>query len=358
MKRAALTALLQLAWAAPALAQMDASMPGMSMPAKNKPAAETNAARARAKTKAAASSGPSRGSAPGKSASGPRAGQGMSSMPNMSMADVQAPATGNMPGMDMPHGSSGGQREPSIPQTPPPPPPRDHAADLYYDPALMAEARSGLRQENGGGIYAKVFANILEYQPTSQGGYRWDGEAWIGDDINRLWIKSEGEGSRREGLDSAEIQALYSRAVGRYTDFQVGVRYDFKPDPSRTYATVGFETIFPYMFKVEGALFLSNKGEFLARIEGFYDILLTQRLVLQPWVELNAAAQNSPDIGVGGGLSTAELGLRLRYEIRREFAPYIGVTYNQSLGTTADYARSTGKKTGAVRFVTGIRTWF
>ncbi|MEW6449155.1 MAG: copper resistance protein B [Pseudomonadota bacterium] len=347
-----LLAAVPILWATGAAAQQMPSMPGMSMPGESQTATKPTPKNAKAKTneKTGDESGtPAARTQPANS----RAGSGMKgmSMPSGS-------GGGTMPGMKMPQSGPGMNRQqmPAIPESPPPPPPRDHAADRYYDPAMMEAARVGLKEEHGGSIYSKVMANLAEFQ--SPGGYRWDGQAWFGGDINRLVLKSEGSGTRRRGLEEAEIQALYSRAVGVFTDVQAGVRYDFKPNPSRTYATVGVQTIFPYWFEFEGALFLSTKGELLARLEGTYDLLLTQRLILQPRVELNFAAQNSPDINVGSGLSNAELGLRLRYEFRREFAPYIGVSYDQKIGRTADYARAEGEDVRAVKFVTGIRAWF
>ena len=189
-------------------------------------------------------------------------------------------------------------------------------------------------------------------------GFRWDGEAWLGGDINRLVLKSEGGGAFSSGVDSAEIQALYSRAIGPYWNVQAGVRHDFQPNPSRTYATIGIEGLAPYWFEVEGALFLSDKGDVLARAEGYYDQRITQRLILQPRVELNFSAQDVPENRIGSGLSNAELGLRLRYEIRREFAPYVGISYERKVGDTARYARADGEGVGGTSFVLGVRAWF
>ncbi|MBX9659106.1 MAG: copper resistance protein B [Nitrospiraceae bacterium] len=347
-----LLAVVPVLWAAGVLAQQMPAMPGMNMPGASQTSGKTNPKAFKAKPKGQAGDKTDKSGASTQPAS-PQVGKDMSGMKSMRMPSGSGSSA--MPGMKMPLGGSAKQM-PTIPESPPPPPPRDHAADRYYDPAAMEAARVELRDDHGGGIYSKVMANIAEFQ--SGGRYRWDGQAWIGGDINRLVLKSEGSGTRRDGPEEAELQALYSRAVGVYTDFQAGVRYDFKPTPSRTYATVGVQTIFPYWFSFEGALFLSSKGELLARLEGTYDLMLTRRLVLQPRVELNFAAQNSPDINVGSGLSDAELGLRLRYEIRREFAPYIGVSYNQKVGRTAYFAHSEGKDPGAVKFVTGIRAWF
>jgi len=290
-------------------------------------------------------------------------------------AKTQSTGSMSMPGMTMPmptvkapvepapSASPGNEPAPAtgeaeMPNAPPPPPPNDYDADRYYDPAAMAAARAILRQEHGGAGLSQVMANLAEYQARpGGGGYRWDGQASFGGDIDRFLLTSEGEGRIRQGLDSAELQALYSRAIDPYFNLRAGVRQDFAP-LGRTYATVGFQGLVPYWFDLQGALFLSTRGELLGRVEGTYDLLLTQRLILQPRVELNLAAQDTRQTHTGSGLSTAELGLRLRYEIRREFAPYIGVSYDQKVGKTADYARARGEDPAAVSFVAGIRAWF
>lgn len=236
---------------------------------------------------------------------------------------------------------------------------RDNAADRVYGVGPMNRARDFLVNEHGAVQLSKVMLNIAEYQSQPPGGgYRWDAEAWYGGDINRFVFKTEGEGSGREGVELAELQVLYSRAVARYTDVQIGVRHDPEPGPSRTYATVGLESLFPYWFEAEGAAFLSDRGELIGRLEGTYDLRLTQRLVLQPQAELRLSAQDIPKLQVGTGLTHVEFGLRLRYEIRREFAPYIGVSYERALGGTADFVRAAGEDVEALSFVAGIRTWF
>lgn len=265
--------------------------------------------------------------------------------PHAGHAMAPSPPTG--PGADLPVGSA-----------PAPPAATDNAADGIYDPAAMAKARSVLAREHGGARVSKVMLSLAEARLGSGGGYHWDAEAWSGGDLNRWVLKSEGEGSWDQGADEAEVQALYSRAVGVYTDLQLGVRHDFEPGPRRTYATLGFETLFPYWFEAEGALFLSDKGEWLARLEGAYDLRLAQSLVLQPRAELNFSAQDIPDRGVGAGLSDVQLGLRLRYEIRREFAPYVGVAWTRKLGAAADFARAEGEDVADTRAVIGLRAWF
>lgn len=292
-------------------------------------------------------------------------------VPMLFAGPAAAQATHDMSGMDMSHmghaqtpaaaPAEGEAGPPPVAESPtaPPPVPTDHAAERYYAPAAMAAAREVLRTEHGGMRMSKLMADLFEHQARSgDDGYRWAGEAWTGGDLNRLVIKTEGEGGVRGGVETAELQALYSRAVTRYTDLQIGLRQDVKPTPSRTYLTAGFQTLLPYWLETEGAVFLSDKGDLLGRLEGIYDLRLTQRLILQPRVELNLAAQDQPRIGVGSGLSTAELGLRLRYELKREFAPYVGVSYDRRYGRTADYARAAGRDVEATSVVVGVRAWY
>lgn len=159
-------------------------------------------------------------------------------------------------------------------------------------------------------------------------------------------------------MEHAEVQALYSRAIDPYFNLQAGVRQDFGVGPDRTYATVGLEGLAPYQFHTEAALFLSTKGELLGRLGGWYDQRISQRLILQPRVELNFAAQDVAATRTGSGLSDAELGLRLRYELRREFAPYVGVSWSRKLGDTARFARLDGNDVEDTAFVAGVRFWF
>jgi copper resistance protein B len=233
----------------------------------------------------------------------------------------------------------------------------DHAADAVYGVASMSKARDTLSDEHGGGLISKVMTNIFEVTAASgDEGYRWDLEGWYGGDLHRVVLKTEGEGTR-DDVDSAELQVLYSRAMGRYTDLQAGIRYDFEPDGT-AYATVGVESLFPYWFDVEGALFLSERGDAFARLEGSYDVRFTQRLILQPRLEVTLSAQDVPNSEIGSGFSSAEVGLRLRYDIRREFAPYLGVNYERSVGRTADLVRARAGDVDETTIVLGLRAWF
>lgn len=232
----------------------------------------------------------------------------------------------------------------------------DALADPIFGVGPMQRARSVLAVEHGGSPISKIQADLLEWAPNG-GGYSWGVEGRYGGDLNRFAFRTEGEGQSGEGVETAEVQLLYSRAVARYTDVQLGVRYDLEPR-SRAYAVLAVDAMFPYWFEAEGSLFLSEKGDLLARVEGSYDLRLTQRLVLQPRAELQFAAQDIPRSGIGSGLSNGEFGLRLRYEVRREFAPYIGVSHERALGRTADFARAAGEDVRSTQFVVGLRAWF
>jgi copper resistance protein B len=247
----------------------------------------------------------------------------------------------------------------AIGTAPPPPIIRDNLADGIFGGTDMDRARDILQNEHGAVRISKVMLNLGEYQSEPPGGgYRWDLEAWYGGDLNRVVFKTEGEGSGHEGIELAETQVLYSRAIARYTDVQFGLRHDFEPGPARTYATVGFETLFPYWFEVEGAAFLSNKGDLIARLEGTYDLRLTQRLILQPQAEFRFAAQDIPELEIGSGFTHAEVGLRLRYELRREFAPFIGVSWERAFGRSASLVRRGGEDIDSATLVAGVRAWF
>jgi copper resistance protein B len=186
----------------------------------------------------------------------------------------------------------------------------------------------------------------------------WDVQGWVGGDYNKLWLKSEGEdvaGGRTEQLD---IEALYARLISPFWYLQAGVRYEERPSPSRSALALGVQGLAPYWFDVEATAYLNEKGKASARFEAEYDFLLTQRLILQPRLETAFAASAEPERGVGRGFNNVELGLRLRYEIRRQFAPYIGVTWSRKLGDTADLARRTGDSATERAVVVGLRIWF
>ena len=229
-----------------------------------------------------------------------------------------------------------------------PPPPTDHAAERFYDPALMASARAVLRQEHGGGRYWMVLADQAERR-SSQGpdASAFEGEGWFGDDFGKWVVKARGEHVDGHGWESAELQALRARPIGPYFDLEAGLRADVEPR-GRAYATLGVEGVAPYWIETRAAAFLSDRGDLSARIEASHDQRLTTRLILQSKVETSLAENGS----------AAELGLRLRYEIRREFAPYVGLLRHRTFGDAADRARAAGDRTGQTSVVFGVRAWF
>ncbi|WP_420042593.1 copper resistance protein B [Bordetella genomosp. 9] len=198
----------------------------------------------------------------------------------------------------------------------------------------------------------------LEWQDAKDGNaLNWDFNGWIGGDIDRLWLRSEGEhidGS----FEKAEVQALWGHAVTPWWDLVGGIRHDFKPGRSQNWIAFGVQGLPLYDFESEITAFVGDSGQTSLRLKGDYDILITNRLILQPMAEVNFYGKNDPSRGVGAGLASTEAGLRLRYEIRREFAPYIGVTWNRLYGNTADFARDDGVGRSETRFLAGIRIWF
>lgn len=184
-----------------------------------------------------------------------------------------------------------------------------------------------------------------------------DGQFWIGRDLDKLWFKTEIE--RVDGAtEEAELQALYSRAIAPYWDMQFGWRGDFRPKPERNWLSVGVQGLAPYFFEVDAALFVGESGRSAARLEAEYEFMFTQRLVLSPEIEINLYGKDDPAVGIGSGLSDIEAGLRLRYEIRREFAPYIGINWSRKFGNTADFAKADGEDIEDTQIVAGVRFWF
>lgn len=275
--------------------------------------------------------------------------------PDRPMAGAMA-----MPGMAMRSAPGSAPAGTALPagHAAPPPVPIDRYADRQYPAAAMAAADARMMRQEGGQSFYQAMFNLAEYQ-AHQGhdGYRWDGEAWFGGDIDRAELRTEGTGTLRGRVDDAEVQALYGHAIGPYFDLQAGVRQEFAPHPTRSDVTIGVEGLAPYMFQTEARLFVSTQGEVSGRFEAWMDERLTQRLVLQPRAELNFAAQDEPERRIGAGLYDAELGARLRYEMARRFAPYVGISYEAATGRTADYLRADGHAPTTTSFVAGVRFW-
>ena len=235
-----------------------------------------------------------------------------------------------------------------------------HTANSHDDEQAMRAAQEQLRREHGGQTMSFLQVERFEYQSSGPSGtVLWDAQGWTGGDYNRFWVKTEGEHSgATDSIEEAEIQALYSRPISPYFDFQAGMRQDLQPGARRTFGVVGIQGLAPYWFEIDTALFISHQGDVSARFEAEYELRFTQRLILQPRAELNFAFQDVPDLAIGSGLSTAEVGARLRYEFKREFAPYAGVSWGRAVGGTADFLRLDRRDPGGLSFVAGLRLWF
>jgi copper resistance protein B len=184
-----------------------------------------------------------------------------------------------------------------------------------------------------------------------------EGEFWAGYDLNKLWLKAEAERVDDES-EELELQVMYSRAISAFWNVQVGGRKDFKPEPDRDWGVIALKGLAPYYFEVDASLFLGGAGRTGLRLEAEYELLFTQRLILTPEIEVNAYGHNDRDTGAGSGLADIEAGLRLRYEIRREFAPYLGVNWSKKYGNTADFAAAHGEDIEDTQLVLGIRAWY
>jgi copper resistance protein B len=205
-------------------------------------------------------------------------------------------------------------------------------------------------------IFGHVLIDQLEWRFGEERSFVWDGQAWAGTDLDRVWFKSEARITNGDVEDGIH-EALYSRAISTYFDLQAGIRYDLDSRPSRGWAAFGIQGLAPGFFNVEATAYASDAGHLAARFRGSHDMLITQRLIFQPEFELNLYSKSEPRRGVGSGLSDFELGLRLRYEITRKFAPYIGVEFEDKFGKTADLARREDETVDDVRLVFGIRLW-
>lgn len=208
-------------------------------------------------------------------------------------------------------------------------------------------------------ILATLQVDRLEHRwRDGENSLDWELHGWIGGDTDKLWFNSKGTKPVDGKLERAEFQLLYSRMLSEFWDVQAGVRHDLRPEPQTTYGVFGFQGVAPYFLDVTAQMFVSEDGDVSARLEADYDLLITQRLVLQPVAEVNASARRVVERHVGSGINSVELGLRLRYEFAREFAPYVGVNWERKLGETAGIARDHGEDPADLSFVAGVRFWF
>jgi copper resistance protein B len=245
-----------------------------------------------------------------------------------------------------------------------PPKPQDPAAGAHELPPITDEDRSAAFPDVQGhtvhdqAVHSFVLFDRLEWRGAhGENGVSVDSGGWVGRDLDRVWFRAEGDGAGGD-VSHAQVHILYGRKVSRWWDVVAGVRQDFRPGPAQTWAAVGVQGLAPYWFEVEATAYVGASGRTQARVEVEYELLLTNRLVLQPLIEMEVFGKSDPERGVGAGLATTDAGFRLRYEIRRELAPYVGVSWARKYGGTADLAEAAGDETAATQLVAGVRLWF
>ena len=237
------------------------------------------------------------------------------------------------------------------------------AAVTAVPPVTEADRAAAFPEAQGHTVHDRmwqyrVLFDQLEWQSIHGAqGLRWDNKSWVGGDLNRVWVKSEGE-AVDGSLDEAEVQVLYARTFSRWWDWVGGIRHDMRPTPQHTWLAFGIQGLAPQWFEIDLTGYVGTRGHTAARLEIEYELLLTNRLMLQPLIELSLSGKDDPDRGIGAGLSTGEVGFRLRYEVRRELAPYAGVVWHRKLFGTAEFAAAEGREIGGWHIVAGLRTWF
>nr|WP_298720663.1 copper resistance protein B [uncultured Steroidobacter sp.] len=233
----------------------------------------------------------------------------------------------------------------------PPDPPQHQMGDMSE--AEMAE----MMDMDDTALFGMVAFDQLEWRDTNEGNaLAWDGRAWLGNDYDKAWFKAEGE--RFDGDYEGSAELLWDHVFSRWWSWQAGVAHDFGAGPSRTWAAFGVQGLAPYWFEIEALAYVGEEGRTSARFSAEYEMFLTQRLILQPKLEFKLYGKDDPANRIGAGFSDAELGLRLRYEIRREFAPYVGVVWSRKFGETADLVREHGDEVEEAQWVAGVRVWF
>ena len=263
------------------------------------------------------------------------------------------------------------QHQAPPPPTAPPPAADGHSAHQveaaplpsFIPPVTDVDRKTAFPDVQGHSVHDMsvnyfVLFDQLEWQ-TGGGSdaFSWDTKGWVGQDRNRFWFRTEGD--RADGrTEQAQVNLLYGRAIARWWDVTAGVRLDTLPDTPRSALALGVQGLAPYWFEVEASAYIEPSGRTHVRFETEYDLLITNRLVLQPLVEFEVYGRADRERLIDAGLSAGELGLRLRYEFRREFAPYVGVVWTRKFFGTADLAREAGNDVAGTRLAVGLRTWF
>jgi copper resistance protein B len=273
-------------------------------------------------------------------------GMGRSSMPGMShgaMAAEHRGDAGTMPGMAMGPMQGGN------------PPPDARSAD--YSDGVGHGAMHGMNMADNAPLGMLLIDRLEGFHGRGANGQAWEAQGWYGNDTNKLWLRTEGRLSRGK-LDEGDLEAFWNHAIATYWGSQLGVRQDLGEGPKRTWAAFGVQGLAPYGFDLEATGYLGAHGRTAARLRADYELLFTQRLILQSEAEANLYGKDDPQRRIGSGVSDVQLGLRLRYEFHRQFAPYIGVNWVRRLGTTAGYARQGHFPMLDRQIVAGVRAWF
>ena len=261
------------------------------------------------------------------------------------------------------------QHDPQQPDPTPPQEPPSTAAGQTTQPltpippltdadraAAFPDVEGHTLQDNA--LHSFVLFDQLEWQAIETGGgLNWDAKGWLGRDRDRLWFRTEGQAEDGR-LGDAGAQLLYGRAVARWWELVVGLRQDVRPGPSQSWLAFGVQGLAPSWFDIETTVYLSDAGQTAARLEVEYELLMTNRLILQPLVEVDLYGKSNAERGIGAGVSDVDAGLRMRYEFRREFAPYVGVTWRRTFGRTTDFAEAAGETVAGLRFVAVLRLWY
>ncbi|WP_174566955.1 copper resistance protein B [Rhodanobacter sp. B05] len=313
-----------------AMPQMDhGDMPGMAMPA-----------------------AASRAAKPATTVPATQAGKKPVPVPSTQAShDMDDMDHGSMPGMD--HGA-----KPATPMGPMQggnPPPNARSPD--YSDGLDYGSMQGMEMADKLSLGMLLIDRLEAFHGRDGDGQSWEAEGWYGDDGNKLWLRSEGEHSRGK-LDDGDLEAFWNHAVAAYWSTQLGARQDLGEGPGRSWAALGVQGLAPYRFELEATAYAGASGRTAGRLRVDYELLFTQRLILQPELEANFYGKDDPQRRIGRGLSDVQFGLRLRYEVQRQFAPYIGVNWVRRIGTTADYARQDHQPVLDRQIAVGVRIWF
>lgn len=296
---------------------------------------------------------------------GDMSGVNHSSMPGMSPGAMQGMDHGGMAGMDhgaMPKKGQGDMAGMGVmpgmtmgPMQGGSPPPNARSPD--YSDGVAGSPVDGLHMHGSTPVGMLLIDQLEAFHGRDANGQSWEAEGWYGNDENKLWVRTEGERSRGK-LGDGGLEAFWNHNIATFWSTQIGGRQDLGQGPKRTWAAFGVQGLAPYWFALEATGYVGANGRTAARLRAEYELLFTQRLILQPEVEVNLSGKNDPQRRIGSGVSDLQFGLRLRYEIRRQFAPYIGVNWVRRLGTTADYARQDHQPILDRQIVAGVRIWF